>query len=156
MFKAPGLLLVFRKITLRGHLKSSHIADKRKNFHMALYPLPPSSNESVIDNERNVWQMTLRCRIQDYVSNRPATHKGVHKTLVIVRRCPIKYPSSLQPAPTWTCFNVASLAHAHMQGRFPGGSESIVKWARRQSRTVEEYDFYPFFCFCMPKSGRVV
>ena len=26
---------------LRGHLKSSHIADKRKNFHMALYPLPP-------------------------------------------------------------------------------------------------------------------
>ena len=42
---------------LRGHLKSSHIADKRKNFHMALYPLPPSSNESVIDNGRNVWQM---------------------------------------------------------------------------------------------------
>ena len=26
---------------LRGHLKSSHIADKRKNFHMALYPHPP-------------------------------------------------------------------------------------------------------------------
>ena len=42
---------------IRGHLKSSHIADKRKNFHMALYPLPPSSNESVIDNGRNVWQM---------------------------------------------------------------------------------------------------
>ena len=39
---------------LRGHLKSSHIADKRKNFHMALYPLPPSSSESVIDNGRNV------------------------------------------------------------------------------------------------------
>ena len=32
-----------------------------------------------------------------------------------------------------------------MQGRFPGGSASIVKWARRQSRTVEEYDFYFFF-----------
>ena len=41
-------------IILRGHLKSLHIADKRKNFHMALYPLPPSSNESVIDNGRNV------------------------------------------------------------------------------------------------------
>ena len=28
----------------RGHLKSSHIADKRKNFHMALYPsLPPQT-----------------------------------------------------------------------------------------------------------------
>ena len=26
---------------------------------MALYPLPPSSNESVIDNGRNVWQMAL-------------------------------------------------------------------------------------------------
>ena len=55
---------------LRGHLKSSHIADKRKNFHMALYPLPPSSNESVIDNGRNVWQMALRCIVQDYVNNR--------------------------------------------------------------------------------------
>ena len=44
---------------VRGHLKSSHIADKRKNFHLALYPLPPSSNESVIDNESNVWQMAM-------------------------------------------------------------------------------------------------
>ena len=44
---------------LRGHLKSSHIADKRKNFHMALYPLPPSSNESVIDNGSIVWQMAM-------------------------------------------------------------------------------------------------
>ena len=44
---------------VRSHLKSSHIADKRKNFHMALYPLPPSSNESVIDNESNVWQMAM-------------------------------------------------------------------------------------------------
>ena len=26
---------------------------------MALYPLPPSSNESVIDNGRNVWQMAM-------------------------------------------------------------------------------------------------
>ena len=26
---------------------------------MALYPLPPSSNESVIDNESNVWQMAM-------------------------------------------------------------------------------------------------
>ena len=44
-----------------------------------------------------------------------------------------------------------------MQGHFPGGSASIVKWARRQSRTVEEYDFYFFFfLFCMRKSGRVV
>ena len=47
------------RIVVRGHLKSSHIADKRKNFHMALYPLPPSSNESVIDNGRSVWQMAL-------------------------------------------------------------------------------------------------
>ena len=47
---------------LRGHLKSSHIADKRKNFHMPLYPLPPSSNESVIDNERNVWQMAFNAK----------------------------------------------------------------------------------------------
>ena len=45
--------------TLRGHLKCSHIADKRKNFHMALYPLPPSSNESVIDNGSIVWQMAM-------------------------------------------------------------------------------------------------
>ena len=44
---------------LRGRLKSSHIADKRKNFHMALHPLPPSSNESVIDNGSNVWQMAV-------------------------------------------------------------------------------------------------
>ena len=46
---------------LRGHLKSSHIAEKRKKFHMALYPLPPSSNESVINNcnGRNVWQMAV-------------------------------------------------------------------------------------------------
>ena len=51
---------VFEKMgDIRGHLKSSHIADKRKNFHMALYPLPPSSNESVIDNGRSVWQMAL-------------------------------------------------------------------------------------------------
>ena len=48
-----------RSSPIRGHLKSSHIADKRKNFHMALYPLPPSSNESVIDNGRNVWQMAM-------------------------------------------------------------------------------------------------
>ena len=47
------------KLILRGHLKSSHIADKRKNFHMALYPLPPYSNESVIDNGRSVWQMAM-------------------------------------------------------------------------------------------------
>ena len=32
-----------------------------------------------------------------------------------------------------------------MQGRFPGGSTPIVKWARRQSQTVEEYDFQFFF-----------
>ena len=38
-----------------------------------------------------------------------ATHKGVHKTLAFVRRCPIKYPSSPQPAPTWTCFNAVSV-----------------------------------------------
>ena len=44
---------------LRGRLKSSHIADKRKNFHMALHPLPPSSNESVIDSGSNVWQMAV-------------------------------------------------------------------------------------------------
>ena len=30
---------------------------------MALYPLPPSSNESVIDNGRNVWQMALTAQI---------------------------------------------------------------------------------------------
>ena len=41
-------------VHFRGHLKSSHIADKRKNFHMALYPLPPDSNESLIDNGRSV------------------------------------------------------------------------------------------------------
>ena len=41
-----------------------------------------------------------------------------------------------------------------MQGRFPGGSASIVKWARRQSRTVEEYDF-TFFSFsaCLKAGG---
>ena len=27
----------------RGHLKNSHFADKRKNFHMALYPPPPQT-----------------------------------------------------------------------------------------------------------------
>ena len=48
-----------KSVALRGHLKSSHIADKRKNFHMALYPLPPSSNESVIDNGRNIWQLAM-------------------------------------------------------------------------------------------------
>ena len=33
-----------------------------------------------------------------------------------------------------------------VQGRFPGGSASIVKWAKRQSQTVEEeYEFYVFF-----------
>ena len=47
------------RLQVRGYLKSSHIADKRKNFHMALYPLPPSSNESVIDNGRSVWQMAM-------------------------------------------------------------------------------------------------
>ena len=40
-------------LAVRGHLKSSHIADKRKNFQMELYTLPPSSNESVIDNGSN-------------------------------------------------------------------------------------------------------
>ena len=49
-------------LLVRGHLKSSHIADKRKNFHMPLYPLPPSSNESVIDNEKNVWQMAFNAK----------------------------------------------------------------------------------------------
>ena len=49
-----------KKEKLRGHLKSSHFADKRKNFHMALYPLPSSSNESVIGNGTNVlWQTAL-------------------------------------------------------------------------------------------------
>ena len=52
-------IYVTYEILIRGHLKSSHIADKRKNFHMALYPLPPSSNESVIDNGRSVWQMAM-------------------------------------------------------------------------------------------------
>ena len=34
----------FDEFLFRGHLKSSHIAGKRKNFHMALYPsLPPQT-----------------------------------------------------------------------------------------------------------------
>ena len=55
----PPAFFCERIVPLRGHLESSHIADKRKNFHMALYPLPPSSNESVIDNGRNVWQLAM-------------------------------------------------------------------------------------------------
>ena len=62
-----GQIKLIKLNKIRGHLKSSHIADKRKSFHMALYPLPPSSNESVIDNGRNVRQIALRCRVQDYV-----------------------------------------------------------------------------------------
>ena len=62
-----GHIKLIKLNKIRGHLKSSHIADKRKSFHMALYPLPPSSNESVIDNGRNVRQTALRCRVQDYV-----------------------------------------------------------------------------------------
>ena len=38
-----SIVLTLILSVVRGHLKSSHIADKRKNFHMALYPLPPQT-----------------------------------------------------------------------------------------------------------------
>ena len=39
-----SIVLTLILSVLRGHLKSSHIADKRKIFHMALYPsLPPQT-----------------------------------------------------------------------------------------------------------------
>ena len=44
---------------LGGHLKSSHIADKQKNVSYGTLPLPPSSNESVIDNASNVRQTAM-------------------------------------------------------------------------------------------------
>ena len=116
----------------RGHLKSSHIADKRKNFHMALYPLPPSSNESVIDNGRNAWQMAMHGRWPN---------GEMHG----------RWPCTLSSFFPTTCSNnVVCLS----QGRFPGGLVSIAKGTWRQSRTVEQkYDFYFSFFFCMLKSG---
>ena len=44
----------WQSLPVRSHLKSLHIADKRNNFHIALNPPLPCSNESVIDNGRNV------------------------------------------------------------------------------------------------------
>ena len=88
----PAKGLVFKKVfhqlklqPAKGHLKSSHIADKRKNFHMALYLLSSSSNESVIENGRNVWQMALT--VQNVLQRFSlATRKGIHEMLVIDRR----------------------------------------------------------------------
>ena len=39
---------------------------------MALYPLPPSSNESVIDNGRSVWQMAMHAVSSFFVTTCPA------------------------------------------------------------------------------------
>ena len=70
------LLLIFElsakstKYTeLRGRLKSSHIADKRKNFHMALYPsLPPQTKVWSTMGEMYE-KIALRCRVQDNVNS---------------------------------------------------------------------------------------
>ena len=89
--------------TVRGHLKSSHIADKRKNFHMALYPLPSSSNESVIDNGRSVWQMSRftskivfdhsqrRSPNARYRSKVPASNKILVLRLNLLIRCRLSH-----------------------------------------------------------------
>ena len=90
---------------IRGHLKSSHIADKRKNFHMALYPLPPSSNESVIDNGRNVWQM------------------GVHIILVLSHNLPKQCRLSHAGTPPWS-FSV----HCKMNKETISNSRRIVRF----------------------------
>ena len=113
---------------------------------MPLYPLPPSSNESVIDNEKNVWQMAINAK-----SKCTSKKKNFKKVKIIfttgksrcLRRADEFSPSSPQPARTCTCIMPSVLC---VQGRFSGGSASIVKWARRQSQTVEEeYEFYVFF-----------
>ena len=57
--------------------------------------------------------------------------------------------SSSQPAQT-----ISSVAR--MQEHFPGGSASIAKRTRWQSRAVEKYDVYSFFSFsaCSKADGR--
>ena len=136
---------VLKWATLRGHLKSSHIADKRKNFHMALYiyPLPPSSNESVTDNGRNII-MADGLNSPDLLQRSSfTTRKGVHQTLVIDRRCPFPMKSSFFET---TCSNnVVCLTHA---GALPWRLSVHCEKTRRQSRTVEEkYDFCSFSLF---------
>ena len=83
---------------------------------MALYPLPPSSNESVIDNGRNVCQLALRCRVQDYVNNRLSrltkrsySFKGAIKILL---RHNLLQPEHVLMPSQFLC----------MQGRLPGSS----------------------------------
>ena len=131
------------KCCIRGHLKSSHIADKRKNFHMALYPLPPSSNESVIDNGE-----IIKCMadVQIYFKDRLwRLTKAFTKCSLSIEGTGFQWNphSSSQPAQTMSSVS-------RMQGRLPGGSASIAKRTIRQSQTVEEeymYDFYSFFSF---------
>ena len=71
------------------------------------------------------------------------TRKGVNKTLLIVRRCPTKFSIFATTCSNMHMHNDICLTSA---GRFP------IKWARRQSITVEEECvFFFFFFFCMPR-----
>ena len=82
------------------------------------------------------------------------TDKGVHQTLVIDRRHQFPMKSSFFIT---TCSNNA-VCLTHMQECFSGGSASIAKRTRWQSRTVEKYDFYSFFSFsaCSKTDGRPI
>ena len=129
---------------LRGHLKSSHIADKRKNFQMALYPLPPSSNESVIDNGGIVWQAAF-LTVQVYFKDRlwwltKAFTKHLYRSKVPVSNEILVLRHNL--------LKQCRLSHACRDASLEVQPRSIEKRTRRQCRTVEEeYDFYSFFSF---------
>ena len=115
---------------------------------MELYPLHPSSNESVIDNGRNVWQIYFKDRLW-------------RLTKAFTKRSLSIEGSGFQWNPRFfltTCSNnVVYLTHAGvLPWRF---SVHFEKKTRRQSRTVEEeHDFCCFFFFffsaCSKADGR--
>ena len=117
---------------LRGHLKISHIAEKRKNFHIGGVGLDPIRRaiDSIKKNEkkREKKKPVVPWCLQRQISK---------KVLQVV----FDLPGSR-----------CTYADA---SRGPGGSPSIAKLTSRQSQTVkEEYDFYFYFLFRMLKSGR--
>ena len=112
---------------------------------MALYPLPPSSNESVIDNGRNVWQVYFKDRL--WRLTKAFTEHSLPIEGIGFQWNPRSTSQAAQTMPSVS----------RMQGRFPGGSASIAKRTRRQSRSIEEeYDFYSFFFLsaCSKADGR--